>query len=242
MTLFKRVSFFFGMVSAASVASVASITSSEQLPEGLRKMHALEQALGKIFAERYPDAEIEFDLDEVPNLEERLATLSDQVAVKPEVLQETGHGTMHFRLGQGRTLEAAYRVYQKAYVTKGKIAPGERIEASRLQKTSVDLARGEGFTYRGAIVSANRPLGALEAKQTLLEGQTLLSTAVTRVPDGRRGDAVKVEVLSGGLILSTQATLSEPAYLNESVHVVTTKSKRELVGSLVAPGKVEVKL
>jgi flagella basal body P-ring formation protein FlgA len=69
-----------------------------------------------------------------------------------------------------------------------------------------------------------------------------MSSAVERVPDVRRGDSVRVRIISNGLTLTAQAMASEPGYLNGPVRVLTAQTKRELSGKLVSTGVVEVKL
>jgi flagella basal body P-ring formation protein FlgA len=92
------------------------------------------------------------------------------------------------------------------------------------------------------ILDQSSDITKLQARQTLIEGQPLLSSAVERVPDVRRGDFVRVKIVSNGLTLSAQATASEPGYLNGPVRVLTAQTKRELSGKLISSGVVEVKL
>jgi flagella basal body P-ring formation protein FlgA len=82
----------------------------------------------------------------------------------------------------------------------------------------------------------------LESRQTILQGQFITSSAVQRIPDIRRGDSVRIRMISGGLAVSTQGTAEEPGYINGKMRVMANKSKREFVGELSADGVVEVKL
>ena len=60
---------------------------------------------------------------------------------------------------------------------------------------------------QGGTAAATTDIAHLEARQTILEGQTLLSSAVERIPDVRRGDSVRVQLVSNGIMLSIAATL-----------------------------------
>jgi flagella basal body P-ring formation protein FlgA len=53
---------------------------------------------------------------------------------------------------------------------------------------------------------------------------------------------VRLEILSGGIRLSTSAQALEPASTQQRVKVQTVKAKRELVGVLKEGGIVEVTL
>jgi flagella basal body P-ring formation protein FlgA len=92
------------------------------------------------------------------------------------------------------------------------------------------------------MLSPSEDLSRLEARQTLLEGGFVTSSAVRRIPDLRRGDVVRLEVLSGEVRLSTAAQALESGNLNQRIRVQASKSKRELVGVVREGGVVEVKL
>jgi flagella basal body P-ring formation protein FlgA len=106
----------------------------------------------------------------------------------------------------------------------------------------VNVAVGQAHEERGVILESGRALTGLQARQTILEGQLLLSSAVERIPDVHRGDVVRVELLSNGLSLVTQGVVEEPGFTGESIHVMASKTKRELMGRLAANGVVEVRL
>jgi flagella basal body P-ring formation protein FlgA len=106
----------------------------------------------------------------------------------------------------------------------------------------VNVASGLAHEYRGILLSSAEDLSRLEARQTLLEGGVVTATAVRRIPDLRRGDAVRIEVISGDVHLSAPALALEPGVINQKIKVQTLKTKRELVGLLRSGGTVEVRL
>lgn len=147
-------------------------------------------------------------------------------------------------LGITRTIEANanFAAWVDAPVAARRILPGEKLSPESYRIQRINTAQGQAYEFRGVIVPASQDLTRVEARQTILEGQYLLSTALQRIPDVRRGDLVRVELNSGGVAISSQATAQEPGYLDQPVRVLTAKTKRELVGELKAGNVVEVKL
>lgn len=129
-----------------------------------------------------------------------------------------------------------------AKVSTRRVRPGEPINSNYFISQKINLATGLAHEYRGVIISADSDLSRLEATQTILEGQFLMSSAVQRSPDIRRGDSIRIHLVSGELTLTTTGFAEEPGYLDKQIRVMTTKSKRELSGLLQEGGIVEVKL
>ncbi len=137
---------------------------------------------------------------------------------------------------------ATFAAWLPARMTVRRVMPGEKLQNDQFELREINVASGTEREFRGVILDQRTEITQLQARQTLLEGQPLLSSAVERVPDVRRGDSVRVRIVSNGLTLSAQATASEPGYLNGPVRVLTAQTKRELSGKLVSSGVVEVKL
>jgi flagella basal body P-ring formation protein FlgA len=143
------------------------------------------------------------------------------------------------RLSWGRLSFAAF---VPARIAARRLQPGEVVLPSGFIAQDVNVAYGQNHEIRGLIMPSSDPLTRLETRQTVLEGQPLLSSEVERVPDIRRGDSVRIELVSGSLTLSTLGTASEPGYLAGQIHVVSQKTKRELIGTLMDGGIVRVRL
>jgi flagella basal body P-ring formation protein FlgA len=90
--------------------------------------------------------------------------------------------------------------------------------------------------------TADQAIANYEAIQTIMEGQFLVTSSFRKVPDVRRGDSIRVNIVSNGLILMALGTSEESGYINHSIRVRTGKTKRELVGKLLPGGVIEVKL
>ena len=135
-----------------------------------------------------------------------------------------------------------FSAWVQARVAVKRVLPGQPVTEDQFRIQDVNLASGMAHEYRGVILEPNAKLASLETRQTIIEGQILLSSAVQRIPDVRRGDAVRIQVISGELTLTTAGTAEEPAYLNGRVRVIAGKAKKELVGKLTQAAVVEVTL
>jgi flagella basal body P-ring formation protein FlgA len=163
------------------------------------------------------------------------------------LLGETSRGEMMFAVADAEGHRAgdgwvAFSAWQPARVAVKRVLPGEKIDANNFVSREVNVAAGTARELRGLILDPESGVSGLEARQSVLEGQMLLSSAVQRVPDVRRGDMVQVHLISNGLSLSTQGRAEEPANKGAQVRVTASKTKRELVGRLLDSGIVEVRL
>ncbi len=135
-----------------------------------------------------------------------------------------------------------FSAWLPAKVALRRVHPGEKLTAEAFVTRKVDVSTGTAREYRGVMFPASEEVASFESTQTVLEGQFLLNSGTRRVPDVRRGDSVRIQLVSGDLTLSTQGIAQEAGYLNTSVRALTTRSKREVSGLLKADGVLEVKL
>ncbi len=164
-----------------------------------------------------------------------------------KVLDETPRGEVRFFVTDadtGLSSEAwtGVAAWVPALVATRRIHPGEKLSRDLFTIQPVNVAAGQAREFRGLILSPESDVSTLEARQTILEGQFLMTTAAQRSPDVRRGDAVTIQLIGDGMTLSTAGMAEEPGYLKGQVRVMTTKTKRQLVGQLTSQGVVEVKL
>ncbi len=136
----------------------------------------------------------------------------------------------------------SFAAWMPAKISLRRIHPGEVLSSDQFITQPVNVANGQAYEYRGLMLPAHMDVNGLEANQTILEGQFLLSTAARRIPDIRRGDSVRIHLVSGGLTLSTLGVAEEPGYLKRQIRVMTNKNKREFSGQLRSGGIVEVRL
>jgi flagella basal body P-ring formation protein FlgA len=139
-------------------------------------------------------------------------------------------------------VSAGFLAWTPAWIAARRILPGERLSPELFNLREVNVATGLPRELRGVILPKTVDVSQLEARQTVLEGQFAVTTGVRKVPDIRRGDAVRIHIRSGGLTVTTSGVSEEPAYYDSNLRVLTTKTKRELVGKLTKDGVVEVRL
>jgi flagella basal body P-ring formation protein FlgA len=170
--------------------------------------------------------------------------------VRVSILKEDGQGHVSFVLnrlsheGESPVGEGAVSVgaWVPARIAQKRIRPGESLQKEDFTLQEINVLQGGVREYRGLILSPDVDLSRLESIQTILEGQPLLSSEVKKIPDVRRGDFVRIQILSGNLNVMTQGIAIEPAYLNHTVKVLAGKYKKELTGKLQLGSVVEVRL
>ncbi len=220
----------------------AQAESAAPLSENLSEM--MKAAL----TEKIADAEIR-----VPSLAGICAQppLSEYVEVKRvRLVEDRPNGTALFEVN-GRTasgqdqadlVQTPYSAWRKAVVAKHRIYPNTKLRAEDFTISEVNVASGTAREYRGVMVPAGTDLNGLQTRQSIIENQFVTRSAVERAPDLKRGDIIKLDLVSGELTLTTQATAIEPGLVGERVKVLTTKTKKEMVGVLREDHSVEVRL
>lgn len=164
---------------------------------------------------------------------------------KVRFVSENGRGeaSLTFETASGSVVGSVqFAAFKKTFVAKRRVQPGEAIRANDFDLQEVNVATGLAHDSWGLFVRNDSTLKSTEAKQTILEGQFLTSNQIRNAYDVRRGDALKVKLVSGEISLSTQGVVQEPGYVGENVRVITAKSKREFTGRLTAQNTVEVAL
>ncbi len=205
----------------------------------------VEKMLSASLAPRYAGSRIEFNGPVQWGDPAKVARIlsSDDVSVR--VTGESPKGEIQFEIygSEGRESgTVAYSAYKKAWLAQRRIQPLEPLRSQDFMISEVEVSRGQLRELRGVILEPGAPLEKLESRQTLLEGQPVLSTAVQQQPAVKRGSSIRVELVTGDITLSTQATALENGLTGKNVRIMTDKQKRELVGRLREDGVVEVAL
>ncbi len=163
------------------------------------------------------------------------------------VLNDDSNGSIHFTVmdkvaGNSSEGSVSFSAWILAKVAVRRIYPGELLSLDAFISKKIDLSVGLGHEYRGDIVQANIELKNLESIQTIIEGQFLVKSAIRKTPDIRRGDSVRIHLISGDLTLATVGIAEESGYLSHQIRVMTRKEKRQLLGLLRSGHVVEVPL
>lgn len=141
-----------------------------------------------------------------------------------------------------QVIQTPYEAWVNVPVATHRIYPNVKLKNDDFRIQPVNVASGPARDYRGVMIASETNFDRMESRQSILEGQFVVNSAVQKQPDVRRGDTVKLELVSGELSLTTQGVIQEPASIGAMVRVLTNKTKRELVGKLKENNTVEVAL
>jgi flagella basal body P-ring formation protein FlgA len=155
---------------------------------------------------------------------------------------EPVRGEAHLKVNEVAEISAVYAAFVPARVSKRRISPGEKLSADMFVLQDINVTSGMNFEMKGIILPQEEDVARLETRQTILDGQFLTSPAVEKVPDIRKGDSVRIHIVSGELNLSASGTAAEPGYEKNPIKVIVSRSKHELTGVLAPGGVVEVNL
>lgn len=226
------------------VLAVFAISFSSASSYGLDDATLLSSRIHQILSEKIPYAEIR-----IPNLEKlvkspQISAISELSTVR--LLEDRANGSALIELtstdGASVKIQTPYQAFVKAPVAIRRIYPNTILKKEDFRIETLNVATGQARDYRGVIIYDESKLERSESKQSILEGQFVVSNAIRKQPDVRKGETVRLELSSGDLTLTTAAVVQENASIGERVHVLTAKSKREVVGKVREDRSVEVSL
>jgi flagella basal body P-ring formation protein FlgA len=151
-------------------------------------------------------------------------------------------GTDRENRRKSEKIQTPYQAWKSVPIAIKRIYPNTRLKNEDFRTGEINVASGPAREYRGVLLPGGTEFSGMESRQTILENQIAVSTAIQKQPDLRKGDTVKLLLLSGDLELSTQAVAEEPASVGERIRVLTVKGKRELIGKVASDRSVEVSL
>jgi flagella basal body P-ring formation protein FlgA len=206
-------------------------------------VHLVKSKLKRELDQKYPDCRVEI-LEGVENIESDFLDHVEQA-----VLLSEDAGFAVFRIysvfeKRSRTKEVRvkFAAWKTVPMAVRRIQPKEVLNSSFFSNQEVNVSAPPHRIYRGAIVDQNTDFTKYESKQTLMEGQYPLVSAIEKIPDVRRGVTLTVRLVSNGLSLSTGATALESGRVGSIIKVQSNSTKQELRGKLTEEGYVEVKL
>jgi flagella basal body P-ring formation protein FlgA len=179
------------------------------------------------------------------------APMSEFAEIKKiHLLEDRANGTALFEvLGVSQdqrdlreVVQTPYEAWKRAAVAVRRIYPNTKLRNEDFRIQEVNVATGVPREFRGVMLPPETKFDGLQTKQSILENQFAIVSAIERQPDIRKGDTVKLELSSGDLTLTTQALVEESALVGERVRVMTLKSKKEIIGRVKPDHSVEVAL
>lgn len=229
--LIKLVSIF---VTATALAAVDVKSPTQPSP-------SLDYLLKKELSKQFPNAEIELEAQSLRPLRETVGNINSV-----EVLTKNSKGEAQVRVETDQSSQEAwikFSAWIEGLEAQRRVMPKETIRRSDFSPKRIDVATGYYSDFKNWIVPAKGfDLDKTEAKQTVLPKTFLLNTQIEKMPDVRRGDTVKLEIISKGLAISTYGIAQEPGYLSGKIRILTKGTKKELVGKILDSGSVEVHL
>lgn len=230
--------FYLAAIAAILAVLGTSLSSAASSPKkGPETLEEVKKAVEAI----HPEAMIVLDDQRERVRGETLGTIR-----RVQFLGENRPGRVRYLIedstGTEAEYETGYKALMEAWVAKRRVLPTQKISATDFRKGEIDVAQGINRELKGLAIPIETALESLESRQTIMEGSFLISSAVQRVPDVKKGDPVTIRMIAGDLILQTSGVATEPAYIGQSARVMTTKGKKDLAGTLKKSREVEVKL
>lgn len=231
------------MICKLLVASIfVAFTSTSSY--GLDDANLLSSRIHKILSDKIPYAEIR-----IPNLEKlvkssEISAISELSSVRLLEDRDNGVALLELNSTDGNTvkIQTPYQALVNAPIAVRRIYPNTKLKREDFKVEALNVAAGTARAYRGAIILDLSKLEQMETRQSIMEGQFVVSNAVQKQPDVRKGETVKLELNSGELSLITAAVVQENGSVGDRVHVITAKTKKDVVGKIREDRSIEVTL
>jgi len=167
------------------------------------------------------------------------------VEAKPNgvaILEVSGQGARAEDADASQIIQVPFEAWVSVPVATHRIFPNTKLKNEDFKVQSVNVASGMGHEFRGVLADEKTNFDKMESTQSILAGQFVVSNAIRKQPDIRRGEMVKLELMSGDLLLTTQAVAQEPGSVGDDIRVLATKTKKEIMGKIQKDHSVEVDL
>jgi flagella basal body P-ring formation protein FlgA len=237
---------FFGGFLISSVYAQSATSPSRSVSSSIAEH--LSTLIKKSLAEKITGAEVKIPSFEKLVKSATFANFEEIASVrlvedKPNaiaVFEVSGTNEQNKEISQ--TIQTPYEAWVKVPVAIHRVYPNAKLKAEDFKIEEMNVASGNIREYRGVLASAQTDFNNMESRQTILENQFVTTPAIQKQPDLRRGDMVKLELVSGELSLTTQGILQEAGSVGDHVRVLTVKTKREITGIVKNDHSVEVNL
>jgi len=134
-------------------------------------------------------------------------------------------------------LRAKVEVMKKIAAAAATIKKGKVLETSDVKFEVRDVALLPPKYFVESVSLAGK-----EAKIGIPKNSTLFEWMVGEPPLVRRGDGVSVRVSEPGLMVRTRGEAMEDGYRDAEIKIKRADSKKMIVGKVISPSEVEVKL
>lgn len=151
-----------------------------------------------------------------------------------------GRTTLTLVFGDGATAEqvnisARVKVIATVPVARTTINRGSIITEADLEMKSLDISR-----YSSVVMDAKECLGK-RVKTGLRQGRPVLKTNIEDPPLVNRGDIVFLEAKANSLVVRDRAVALKDGRISEQIPVRNISSGKQVVGTIIAASRIEVR-
>lgn len=199
-----------------------------------------------ILIEKYraPASDLKIELKQTHEIAERLPASAQITQVR--LVEDRPSGVAVFEVSfddrDSVFVSQPFEAWVSVPVATRRISPNSKLSREDYRIDQVNIATGTAREYRGVLASPHGNYEKMIAKNTIVEGQFITRTAIGHPPDVRRGEWVRVELISGMMRLSTPGVAQESAAIGETVSVLNPRTKKEISGIVRSGGIVEIRI
>ncbi|MFH1851438.1 MAG: flagellar basal body P-ring formation chaperone FlgA [Candidatus Neomarinimicrobiota bacterium] len=177
----------------------------------------------------------------LPNLT-RIDSPANKVLIKSQRSQpETGYQTLWAEIYLGNDLLKKCALSVKVSLTMRVVVAA--VQLDRGQQLTADLLRLEerllDREYGTHLTEIEAACG-LVARQLIRPGTVLETDLIRRAPDVLRGSDLEVQLLAGGLVVSTAGVAKAEGNVGEKIAVFCPATRKILAGTIIASDRVWV--
>lgn len=143
-------------------------------------------------------------------------------------------GDQVYALGK---VSAVVRTFATVAVANRKLGLRERLTGSDLR-----FEQRETTYLNGEPIRPQDLKHALRTKTTIPEGRIVTDRLVETAPLIWRGEKVRLDIIAGGVLVSTNAVAQEAGYMHDWIRVWNHETRRVLKGIVTGKGSVRVEL
>lgn len=128
-------------------------------------------------------------------------------------------------------------VYLNVVVADKNLNRGEIITPENITTLRVKIHRDYNTVFRNP-----QYVVGLMTKQVVKEGDILRRSLVREPPDIKKGDEVKIKLISGDLVITTDGKMKEEGMIGDKVKVICATTKKQIFGIVETPQLIVVQL
>ena len=159
------------------------------------------------------------------------------------VVPRLGYQTLWLKVFDNQVLVKQFHImvdlsiYIDVVIATKKLKRGEIVQREKISIKRLKFS----WDYGNLIKSINSAVG-LATKQVIREGEILKRSWLREPPDIRRGDKIKVQILSRDLVVTTSGEVKEDGLVGDKVKIVCAATGKHVYGIVQSPQLVTIQL